>query len=503
MANSNLCMNALQSRKSECLVSGKNGELFANYDCIVKLSNSDEMKASCDMAMLTSASSGHDFYRIDRESGDARLQNCQTKYQSCCVQNGQPNLFDQPEGYNLGKKPTCHVQSSVMGTFTMNKAFGDVVGETTHPGRHEPASFQTFDGGNDKFHYDGKIVNTRHNEGCFMGRNGVPIGNQCDVSKASSHCNQNLNLCTLDTVFVPLKSQRAPNRADVHVRVEDGVASKFKKQNNYLRQQFIERVAQVESESYNRFQSTIDNLSGDRFTVHDVKDGDVMHRHYFNEFLSAGPGVQKGLESYLTEKEKKIAASLDRSQKQSLKLYLNSSDDVRSRMRRGMDKDKLMLDAFNAVAKHSQSLQEMGVTASDALKMAREGRFNEAYLSQNESCRDDDARASDIASELANNSGMTPEEKQLRVRIAKENASNCKVRTSVAPRIMSELRGYMNFSEIEKAIQSRIKKDNQPYEMPKFLPVSSKSTYNQIESSEDFAQSNFDLAMSTGSVYRG
>ena len=334
--STNMCMNDMLGDARRCLVKGKNGEMFANYDCVVERMDGGKMEKSCRSLVAHSKHNAneHDFYKIDRESDEPQLQNCQSKYESCCALNGHPNMYEKQNDYAHGKRPVCHIQPKVTGPYMVSR---DIHGasESHEGGRTDQLSFFRFDGGQTKYTWDGKEQSVFRDEGCFYDDRLAPIGNQCDVSRKSRKCNQKLNMCALDHVFVPLKSGTVPKRTQVNVPVERrDLKRTFPKENNALRQNYLKFVAAVESESKNMYDMFHHGFKSvdDSISVSDSqKDGqhDVLYTSYLREYLQADTATRAGLKGLIKKDDLEVLSSLQDKEDQILAEYLSGNPDQR------------------------------------------------------------------------------------------------------------------------------------------------------------------------------
>ena len=449
--SSNMCMNDMLGDARRCLVKGKNGEMFANYDCVVERMDGGRMEKSCRSLVAHSKHNAneHDFYTIDRQSDAPQLQNCQSSYESCCARNGHPNLFQKKNDYAHGKRPVCHIQQNVTGPYMVSR---DIHGaaESHERGRTDQLSFFRFDGGQNKYTWDGKEQSVSRDAGCFYDDHHAPIGNQCDVSHKSKKCNQKLNMCALDHVFVPLKSGTLPKRTEIVVPVQRrDLKRTFPKENNALRQNYLQYVAALASESKNMydmfhhgFQSVDDSIS----VSDSQKDGqkDVLYTSYLQEYLQADTATRAGLKGLIKQKDLEAMSSLQDKDDKILAQYLSGNPD----QRRELFKNNKGLQSTFQQFQDTITLQEYIPNKDKALRMAKNGEFNMVYTTSKRDCQAEKERAEQ-------NKDLDDESK-------KQVEPSCTISKSAASNYLKQLDGFD--PKIRAAIQDSVQKQNSPYD---------------------------------------
>lgn len=475
-SNNNMCMQDLQRDSSRCLVAGANGELFANYDCIVERLDGGSMEKSCRslVAKTADGKNQHDFYTIDRKSSSPRLQSCQAEYENCCAENNHANLFDSPDGFANGKRPVCRMQRKYTGATLQNRGINGAMQVHEH-GRIDQLSAFHFERDRPRYTWDGKKRDASNIEGCVYGEGGIGNGNQCDVSAGSMQCNQNLNLCAMDHVFVPLNAgARVPGRVERHVSVRrQDLKRSFPEERNPLRQNYVRYLASVEDESQNRYDMFQHSFNPLNSKVSDgdfgaVQNDDILYSQHLVEYLQAPSSERQKLRGLLRSNDLKQLSGLKDSDDKLLVQYLRGNPDQQQKL---FDGNKSLQPIFRAFSAQAKTLKDY-IGSSDPMDLAQRGEFNLVYQLANKNCSQD-------YSSLDTSDGVG--------QTKAEYMSACGVSVKSAKSYLQEFDnafGAQKGKAIRQEIEQSVQKENGPYKPPKRLPAIANSAYNSIKDPE-------------------
>ena len=457
------CYQALESNADKCLVRGKNGEMFANFDCIAQIeSTSKSMFDSCQA--LTNkdpnrkeTNNQHDLYIVNRESASSQLQNIQTKYQDCCKQNNRPNAFDRPDGYVKGDLPKCNNMKSQQ---DMNPQL----------------SYMAFKNVAQKFDYSGNVIaDAKPDESCFYGNYGVPIGTQCDMGDKSSMCSGALNKAAMDTLFVPINREgvKYPDRAAVNIDVQTpDLKTKFKKDYNPIRQEYIKYRAGIAAEDdyrYNMFANKTFE-ENDVSLGEDLAQADLLRKGNVLDYLSAETGDRMIIESSMDMSDIKVIRALKNTEREELSKFIRSDRLKRKEM------EKSASGALKTAFKQFDNLNSFKDLYSDKfmLQKARSGDFNDLYQRQFKAC--------DV------------------------NDKECQRTTEAVQEKLREIDAYENKDDILQAVKDSVAKQQEreakPYEIPRYLYSDGSKNLDKVYNpvSTDDAD-NDNIAYMAGQLY--